>query len=295
MKPEVESKGTQISLPKKRNTYDGLSDVDLDYFTGLERERFNILFALLAKFSPIEDTSVCFKKDALLITLYKLKHNLDFKMMEFVFDLSPSHMSRIFKDVITKLYVLLKQIDIWKVSHRDSKCYRTILDCTEMYVIRANDPTTHQMTFSPYKDHPTFKLLVGCDEVGAVNFISDAFVGSISDREILIKSGFIDIVEKGDFILADRGFDVSDLLESKGVIINIPPFLKGKEQLSNFQVMKTRIIAKRRMLIENINCRAKKNKILVTPIQKSLWPLANKILYVCFALVNFYKPIVNKV
>lgn len=215
-------------------------------------------------------------------------------MMQFIFGLGPVHISRVFKMVIEKLYRVLKQIDIWKVSHKGPKLYRSIIDCTEMYVIRASDPSTRQMTCSPYKDHPTFKILVGCDEAGAVNFISDAFVGSISDREILVKSGFLEMVEKGDAVLADKGFNVSDLLKSKGVVINIPPFLKGKEQLSDFQVMKTRIIANRRILIENINCRAKKNKILVTPIQKSLWPLANKIVYICFALVNFYKPIVNK-
>lgn len=130
--------------------------------------------------------------------------------------------------------------------------------------------------------------------MGAVNFISDGFVGSISDREIVIRSGFLDKVENGDAVLADRGFEISNLLESKGVAINIPPLLKGKEQLSDFEVMKTRIIANKRILIENINCRAKKNKILITPIQRTLWPYANKIIYICFALVNFYKPIVNK-
>lgn len=135
-----------------------------------------------------------------------------------------------------------------------------------MFVVRANDPSTYQLTFSSYEDHPTFKLLVGCDELGAVNFISDAFVGSISDREIIIKSGFLDIVQKGDAVLTDKGFDVSDLLESKRAIINVPPYLRGKEQLTNFEVMKTRIVANRRILIKNINCRAKKNKNVVTPI-----------------------------
>lgn len=126
---------------------------------------------------------------------------------------------------------------------------------------------------------------------GAVNFISEAFVGSTSDREIVIKSGLIDKLEKGDAIMADKGFDISDLLESKGVLLNIPPFLKGKSQLSDFEVMQTRIIANRRILIENVNCRAKKNTILTSPLQKCLWPYANKIIYVCFALVNFYKPL----
>lgn len=55
--------------------------------------------------------------------------------------------------------------------------------------------------------------------------------------------------------------------------------------------MKTRIIANRRILIDNVDCRAKKNKIIATTMQKCLWPYANKKIYVCFALVNFYKPL----
>lgn len=272
-------------------SYASLSDDNLMYFTGMERESFEILYSMVDKFAPIEDSLLWCKKDALVVTLHKIRHNLDFKMMEFVFELCRKLISEIFKEVIHKLYFVLKQIDIWNMSLKDPKSYRCILDCTEFYVVKAGDPNIHQLTFSYYKGHPTFKLMVSCDEMGAVNFISDAFVGSTSDREIVIKSGLIGKLENGDSVLADRGFDISDLLDSKGVALNIPPFLKGKEQLSEYEVMKTRVIANRRILIENVNCRAKKNKVLVTPLQKSLWPYANKIIYVCFALVNFYKPL----
>lgn len=284
-----------MSLYAFRQCYSfySLSDDDLVYFTGLERERFEILYNMLEKFDPIEDSLLWCKKDALVITLFKCKHNLDFKMMEFTFELDRKCISEVFKEVVDKLYCVLRKIDIWKLSHKDSKSYRSILDCTAFFVIRANDPNVHQLTFSTYKHHPTFKLLVSCDEKGAVNFISEAFVGSTSDREIVIKSGFIDKLEKGDAIMADKGFDVSDLLEAKGVLINIPPFLKDKQQLSDFDVMETRIIANKRIWIENVNCRAKKNRILTTPMQKCMWPYANKIIYICFALVNFYKPLVK--
>lgn len=246
---------------------------------------------MLEKFNPVEDSMLWCKKDGLVITLHKCRHNLDFRMMEFVFELDRKFISEIFKEVIDKLYCVLKQIDIWKLSAKDPNSYRCIIDCTEFFVVRAGDPNVHQLTYSYYKSHPTFKLLVSCDESGAVNFISEAFVGSISDREIVTKSGLIEKLEKDDAVLADKGFDISDLLEGRGVTLNIPPFLRGNEQLSEFEVMKTRIIANRRILIENVNCRAKKNKIIATTMQKCLWPYANKIIYVCFGLVNFYKPL----
>lgn len=259
--------------------------------TGLERERFEIIFQMLEKFAPIEDSLLWSKKDALLLTMHKCRHNLDFKMMEFHFNMSRKLISKIFKEVINNLHFVLQQVDIWNMSYKDSKAYRCILDCTEFFVVRPGDPNVQQLTFSIYKDHPTFKLLVSCDENDLVNFISEAFVGSISHREIFIKSGLIDKLETEDAVMADKGFDISDLLESKGVLLNIPPFLQDKGQLSELEVMKTRIIPNKRILIENVNCRAKKNKIIVTQMQKCLWPYANKIIYVCFALVNFYKPL----
>lgn len=92
--------------------------------------------------------------------------------------------------------------------------------------------------------------------------MSDAYCGSISDREIFIKSNLIDKFESGDYICADRGFTISDLLEDKGVILNIPPFLRGKSYLSEKEVMETRVIANRRIIIERVIGRAKKMTIL---------------------------------
>lgn len=269
--------GIQSSHPPKPTIFDSLTDDDLFYFTGLERERFEIVYKMLEKFNPIEDSLLWCKKDALIITLFKCRHNLDFEMMEFTFKLDRKFISEIFEEVIDKLYVVLRKTDIWKLSSNDSEdsnSYRCIIDCTEFFS-------------SDHKHHPTFKLLVSCDEKGRVNFISEAFVGSASDRAVIIKSGFIDKLERGDAVMADKDFDISDLLETKGVLFNIPPVL----QLTDLDVMTTRIIANRIILIENVNGRAKQNKILTTTMQKDLWPYANKVIYVCFALVNFYKPL----
>ena len=41
------------------------------------------------------------------------------------------------------------------------------------------------------------------------------------------KSGLLDLLEKGDSVMADRGFNIQDDLTPLGVKVNIPPFLKG--------------------------------------------------------------------
>lgn len=137
--PEMKSIGIQTTFSGKRNSYSELSDKDLQYFTGLERERFIILYRIIEKFEPIEDSLLWSKKDALLITLHKCRHNVDFKMMEFIFEVDRRLISETFKEVIHKMYRVLKQIDIWNMSFSDPKSYRCILDCTEFFVVRAGD------------------------------------------------------------------------------------------------------------------------------------------------------------
>ena len=57
---------------------------------------------------------------------------------------------------------------------------------------------------------------------GAILFVSDAYEGSISDKEIVRVSGFLDFLNPGDVVMADRGFLIKELL--KHVKLIIPPF-----------------------------------------------------------------------
>ena len=99
------------------------------------------------------------------------------------------------------------------------------------------------MTFSSYKNHNTFKGLVGISPGGAVTFISKLFPGSITDKVLTQKSGLLELLDRGDCIMADRGFDIQDDLTPLGVKINIPPFLKGKQQFQPHELVESRRIA----------------------------------------------------
>ena len=91
-------------------------------------------------------------------------------------------------------------------------------------------PEFQQMTYSSYKNHNTYKALVGISPGGAITFVSKLYLGSISDLMLTKKSGLLELLEKGDSVMADRGFNIQDIddLTPLGVKLNIPPFLKGK-------------------------------------------------------------------
>lgn len=81
-------------------------------------------------------------------------------------------------------------------------------------------------TFSDYKHQNTTKVLIGISCYGGVSYVSPAFEGRISDKEICEKSGFYDILNEGDVIMADRGFKIQEELEQKGCKLVIPPSKK---------------------------------------------------------------------
>ena len=92
--------------------------------------------------------------------------------------------------------------------------------------------------------------------------------------------------------MADRVFDIEDLI-LRGVWLNIPPFLRGKAQLSEQELVTTRWIASLRIhverAIENINIFFL--HIFDRCIPATLTDIADRILFICAALVNFQKPL----
>ena len=83
-------------------------------------------------------------------------------------------------------------------------------------------------------------------------FVSQLYTGSISDEQIVTRSGFRELlsskkelseVEDGDSIMAVKGFnDIEEDLKKIRLKLNSPPFLKQKPQFYENEVIRTQLL-----------------------------------------------------
>lgn len=67
--------------------------------------------------------------------------------------------------------------------------------------------------------------MIAISPSGAISFVTDLFGGNISDKELTSRCGLLDLLEDGDSVMADKGFNIADLLNARSVTLNIPPKL----------------------------------------------------------------------
>ena len=74
--------------------------------------------------------------------------------------------------------------------------------------------------------------------------------------------GILKLLEPGDELMAERGFDIEADMPD-GVSLNIPPFLNGQPQLSEQDEAQTRKIASVRVHVERAIARVKAYRICI--------------------------------
>ena len=108
------------------------------------------------------------------------------------------------------------------------KDVRVIIDCVELRCETPSLPADQKQLYSAYYNNNTYKLLLGCTPNGYICFSSAFWSGSVSDNNIVKKSGFLEYLLPGDAVIADKGFGIRGDLALKGCKLHIPPNLKGK-------------------------------------------------------------------
>ena len=142
----------------------------------------------------------------------------------------------------------------------------------------------------------TYKGLIGIAPSGAITFVSQLFDGSISDKEIIVRSGILNskLWSANDSVMADRGFTIEEELKPLNVKLNIPAFLDGREQLSENEVKESQTIASVRIHVERAIQRVKTFRVLRNEIPLSMHGSINQIWTVACLLCNFLPPLIKE-
>lgn len=234
------------------------------------------------------------------LMLVKLKLNPRMLDLARRFGVSKSLVSRYFITWVCFVYQHLKEIDWTPTAEQVAATlpcafqekYPTtysIIDGSEIFLETPSDFFVQSSTWSNYKHHNTTKFLIGCTPNEAVSYISQLYVGSIFDVELTRVSGYLDTLtdKHGVSVMADRGFTVRDLLAKKGVDLNIPPFMDGRQQLSVEDIQRGRQITSLRIHVERTIGHIKNYAILKGTFPITMIRLANQIVSLCAWLTNF--------
>lgn len=294
------------------------SDDDMNYYAGMSSHHFLALFAFLnagdicsrLRYWGSSNSSIQFPelekkgqkrslepKDELFLTLARLRVNIPEKVLADNYKISVAEVSRIFVTWLDLIYSRLVQLPTWASKNTVQKampeCFcekypltRVIIDCTEIFIEKPSCFRAQSGTYSSYKSHNTAKGLIGIAPHGAVTFVSELYGGHCSDKAIVEDCGILQLLEESDSVMADRGFEIQDLLAKKKVYLNIPPFMRCKDQLSPEEEDETRDVASVRIHVERAIERVKNYNILTQIIPNSMAEDLNKIWKVCALLTN---------
>ena len=133
-----------------------------------------------------------------------------------------------------------------------------------------------------------------------MSFVSKGWGGRVSDKHLTENFGLLDCLSSGDQILADRGFNIQNSVGLYCAEIKIPPFTRGKKQLSQMEIDHARQLSRVRIHVGVIGVLKQKYIILesILPISMIMCDsetntsTIDKIVTTCCALCNFCESVV---
>ncbi|GFT42975.1 uncharacterized protein TNCV_1615411 [Trichonephila clavipes] len=237
---QAELKKLKATLQKKEFIPENIcDDGKMKALTSFTREFFK-WYKFLKIETPLSLGSKRRPIDRFYMFIIKLRTGISNEFLSILFDISDSTVSRDFNYVTEVIFSKLKMFPLFPNKSQviqymppafrmHFKDVRIIVDCTEFTIQKPSSPKEQQMTFSCYKNANTLKGMIGITPNGAISFISELYCGSISDKQLFIKSKLMDLLEPND-VMADKGFLIENELASVGCKLQCPAFLRDKIQ-----------------------------------------------------------------
>ncbi|KAH9627677.1 hypothetical protein HF086_016831 [Spodoptera exigua] len=212
----------------------------------------------------IIQNKTCIPLEHILLCLKKIRLDTKFTELGNQFGISVSYASKIFKKSVPLIAKALSCFIIksnkstieqnlpiaFRHKYRHINC---IIDCLEIEIQKPLKSVYQALTWSEYKKANTIKYLISSTPDGIINYISPGYGGRISDVSLVEDCNFLDQLEPGVFILADRGFKhIEPLLLQKGFNLVRPPSVSANLKLSKAEARKTKEIASLRIHIERV-------------------------------------------
>ena len=244
-------------------------------------------------------------KDEFLMCLVRLRLGLFSEDLAFRFNVSKSTVSRLWLSWLNFMYLRLGQLDIWPTQdsirktmpHSMKEKYPSlewIIDAFKLQTQRPSSLVLQSQAYSNYKSRTTLKGLLACTPSGQIGFVSQLYTGSISDRELTIRSGFLRMKHnRGAMWLVDKGFQIQDLAEPLGVHVNMPAYVGNRTQMTADEVFHTQQVASERIHIERAINKVKNFHIFDAAIPLSMYGTINQIWTICALLTLFQSPIIS--
>lgn len=293
-----------------------LSPAEFEHYTGVTQDKFELLYDFFggdavcsrlkykynAKTPQKEVKSLLTPRDRMFMTLLRLRRGVPIGDLALLFASSTGFVSECVFVWIRFMALQFRRLEKFMFLSRHAQKnkpqvftpfpnLRVIIDATEFSIQTSKNFRLQSKTFSTYKGRNTVKVLVGISLCGGISFLSSAFDGSISDKEIVLQSGFMDYLEPGDAVMADRGFNMEAEFNAIDVELIIPPFLGGRTHLSAGDELRTKAIAGGRVFVENVILLLKRFRLLKLPISNKLLPVLSDVVCIAGNLVNLMSPI----
>ena len=123
-----------------------------------------------------------------------------------------------------------------------------IIDCFEVFTERPTSLMARAQTWSNYKKYNTVKFLIGITPQGSV---SKGWGGRVSDIHLTENCGLLKHLLPGD-VVADQGFNIQEAASMYCAEVKIPPYTKGKKQLSKLEIDMARRLSHIRIHVERV-------------------------------------------
>ena len=119
-----------------------------------------------------------------------------------------------------------------------------MIDCSELFLETPQNHDLQSLKVVNIQASQHFEISCGCRSKLSIVYVSKAYTGRISDKEITVLTCFLDTVPPYSSVMCDKGFNISEECAARRITLYVPPAKRGMAQMGNEEVSKTNRIAK---------------------------------------------------